>query len=123
MYSVKGFMAKRVEKWIIKNPETSQHIIEMASSGMSVREIKNTLKAEMDVKKLALAIVVAVVVIVIAVSLLPAIYSATSSALTTNVTSNSHFASSVTLAYLIPLIFVAGLLVVIIYMMFGSSER
>ena len=90
---------------------------------MSVREIKNTLKAEMDVKKLALAIVVAVVVIVIAVSLLPAIYSATSSALTTNVTSNSHFASSVTLAYLIPLIFVAGLLVVIIYMMFGSSER
>ena len=90
---------------------------------MSVREIKNTLKAEMDVKKLALAIVVAVVVIVIAVSLLPAIYPATSSALTTNVTSNSHFASSVTLAYLIPLIFVAGLLVVIIYMMFGSSER
>ena len=55
MYSVKGFMAKRVEKWIIKNPEISQHIIEMANSGMSIREIKNTLKAEMDVKKLKIS--------------------------------------------------------------------
>lgn len=120
--SVKGFVAKRTEKWISKNPEMAMEIIDMAKAGYGVREITKTLKAEMEIKKLALAIVVAVVVIVIAVSLLPAIYTATSGALTSNITSNSHYSSSVALVYLIPLIFVAGLLVVIIYMMFGSEK-
>ena len=119
---INGFVMRKTEKWISKNPVMAGKIIDMAKSGFSVREILGTLKAEMEIKKLALAIVVAVVVIVIAVSLLPAIYTATSGALTSNITSNAHYSSSVALVYLIPLIFVAGLLVVIIYMMFGSEK-
>ena len=72
----------------------------------------------MEMGKLAVGVIVAVVIIVIAVSLLPAIFTATTGALTSNITSNSHYSSSVTLVYLIPLIFVAGLLVMIVYMMF-----
>jgi uncharacterized membrane protein len=74
--------------------------------------------AESRISGFAVTIVAAVIVIVIAVSLLPIIFSSTSTALTSNVTSNSHFAAAVTLAYLIPLVFIAGLIIVILYIMF-----
>lgn len=119
--SIKNRLLKRAFDRV--DPAIKEKIYEKAMSGMSIGEIKETLKAEMDVRKLALGVVVAVVVIVIAVSLLPAIYSATSGALTSNITSNSHYTSSVSLAYLIPLIFVAGILVIILYMMFGGRSE
>lgn len=84
----------------------------------AINKLINSRFAETKLGGLAVTLIVAVIVIVIAVSLLPVIFSATSSSLTSNVTSNAHFSSAVTLTYLIPLIFVAGLLVVILYMMF-----
>ena len=71
-----------------------------------------------DMKNIAVAVVMAVIVIVIAVSLLPVIYSSTTGAISANVSANPHLTSAVTLTYLIPLIFVAGLLVLILGMMF-----
>ena len=98
-------------KEIIKNALKSTFAIEKAKQDA----------AEVQLGKLAVGVIVAVVIIVIAVSLLPAIFTATSGALTQNITNNSHYSSSVTLVYLIPLIFVAGLLVMIVYMMFTKE--
>lgn len=78
---------------------------------------------KLNAKELAYSIIVAVIVIVIAIELLPIVFTASLTAVSnTTIANNSHFAPALSLVYLIPLVFVAGLLVLIIFMMFGEKE-
>ena len=70
--------------------------------------------------RLAVGIIVAVVVIVIAVALIPTIMTSTAS-VSTNATLSKDFPSAMSLLVLIPLIFVAGILIIILYMLFTKE--
>ncbi len=79
--------------------------------------------AAMEIGRLAVGIIVALVVIVIAVELVPTVITSVSTASSnTTLTSNPHYTSAFSLLYLIPLIFVAGVIVVVLAMMFERKE-
>jgi hypothetical protein len=102
-----------------------------------IRNLASEVKAEFDIGRLAVGIIVAVVVIVIAVALVPTIMGGVLNAKTGgyNVTStnstgatihtfhsfSSLFPSATALLIIIPLIFVAGILVIILYMLFTKE--
>jgi hypothetical protein len=92
----------------------------LKDQGKELKIFKKEFAAEFDVGRLAVGIIVAVVVIVIAVSLIPTIMSSTA-AVSTNTTYKKDFPSAMSLLILIPLIFVAGILVIILYMLFTKE--
>ena len=77
--------------------------------------------AEFKVGQVAVALIV--IVIVIAVSLLPTIFSSVATATSNStLTSNTHYTSAFSLVYLIPLVFAAGILVLVLYLMFEKMD-
>lgn len=83
----------------------------------SIRMAKDA--AEVSAGKLAAMIVVVLVVIVIAVSLIAPLFSAVSTATSnTTLTSNAHYTSAFDLIYLVPLVFAAGIVVLVVALMF-----
>jgi len=97
--------------------------IAMAMSGHSTDEIRHYLRGEMELGGLATAIIIAVVVIVIAVVLIPTIFSAVVNASSNStLTSNPHYSAAFSLLYIVPLVFVAGILVVILELMFRHRK-
>ncbi len=113
------------EKW----SAIKERVMEFSNSvkGLSKKEqvsalktFKKELRAEFDVGRLAVGIIVAVVVIVIAVALIPTIMTSTAS-VSTNTTLAKDFPSAMSLLVLIPLIFVAGILIIILYMLFTKE--
>ena len=73
---------------------------------------------------IAAMIVVILVIVLIAVSLLSPLFSAVNTA-TSNSTlvNNAHYASAFQLVYLIPLIFVAGIIVLVVVLMFEKMKE
>lgn len=55
-------------------------------------------------------IITGFLVMVVGLALLPTILSSTTSALTTNVTSNKNFLDTIAVTYIVPLIYVIGIL-------------
>jgi hypothetical protein len=55
-------------------------------------------------------IITGFLVMVVGLALLPTIISSTTSALTTNVTSNKNFLDTIAVTYIVPLIYVIGIL-------------
>lgn len=78
---------------------------------------------EMKFGGVAVALIIVVIVIVIAVTLVPTIFSALSTATSnTTLASNPHYTTTFSLIYLIPLVFVAGILVLVLVLMFEKME-
>lgn len=79
--------------------------------------------ADLKVGNVAVALIVIVIMIVIAVSLVPTIFTSLAGATSnTTLTSNPHFTSAFDLIYLIPLVFAAGILVLVLYLMFEKMD-
>ena len=102
-----------------------------------IKNLAKEVKAEFDVGRIAVGIIVAVVVIVIAVSLIPTVmtgvatgksggynvttYNSTGAKVVTFHSYASLFPSAITLEVLIPLIFVAGIVIIVLYMLFTKK--
>ena len=96
-------------------------IFEMArmlkNSGMSIKDIRRD--AAFSAGSIASMIIVILVLVLIAVAIIPTIFSSVSTA-TSNatLTANPHYSAAFSLVYLIPLVFVAGRLVLVVVLMF-----
>jgi len=78
---------------------------------------------ELKAGNITVALIVIVIMIVIAVSLIPTVFtSLTGATSNTTLTSNPHYTSAFDLIYLIPLVFVAGILVLVLYLMFEKMD-
>lgn len=97
--------------------------VKLRESNIYNRAIAKRDSGEFKVGTVAVALVVIVIVIVIAVSLLPTIFSSVATATSnTTLTSNAHYTSAFSLVYLIPLVFAAGILVLVLYLMFEKMD-
>ena len=95
---------------------------EIAKKAHNIREAKDM--AAVNAGGIATAIIVILVVILIAVSLLTPLFDAVNTATSnTTLTSNAHYASAFTLVYLIPLIFVAGIVVLTVVLLFEKMKE
>ena len=78
---------------------------------------------ELKAGNIAVALIVIVIMIVIEVSLIPTVFtSLTGATSNTTLTSNPHYTSAFDLIYLIPLVFAAGILVLVLYLMFEKMD-
>ena len=75
-----------------------------------------------DMQNIVVGIVIALVAVVIGVELIPILLTATTNA-TSNATlvNNPHYTGAVSLIYIIPIVFVAGIVVVAMILMFGKE--
>jgi hypothetical protein len=103
-------------------------MFEKIRMGMAIAKNYTSIKdkynaAAISVGGLAAMIVVVLVVIVIAVSLLQPLFSAVNTATSnTTLTSNSHYTAAFDLVYLIPLVFAAGIVVLVVALMFEKIK-
>ena len=82
------------------------------------KEKRDSARSNISAGKIAGAIVVVLVIIVIATQLITPLFSAVATATSNNtLTSNAHYTSAFDLVYLIPLVFAAGIIVLIVSLM------
>ena len=95
---------------------------EIVKKTHNIREAKDM--AAVNAGGIAATIVVILVVILIAVSLLTPLFSAVNTATqNTTLTSDAHYTAAFQLVYLIPLIFVAGIIVLVVVLMFEKMKE
>ena len=94
---------------------------EIAKKTHSIREAKDI--ASVNAGGIATAIIVILVVILIAVSLLSPLFSTVNTAVNQNTTAHPYLNAPITLVYLIPLIFVAGIVVLIVVLLFEKMKE
>ena len=94
----------------------------LKNSGMSIRQMKRD--AGFSAGGIASMIIIILVLILIAVAIIPTIFTSVSSATSNStLTANPHYSAAFSLVYLIPLVFVAGILVLVVVLMFEHLKE